>query len=176
MARLNFKFQDNDAVVMDYLTAEEVKAVKTWQNSEEYTFEFHDGHDTGNPIYIRPTDNTDSSNLPKMDTKNKSASSYKQITSLANGAKLNAALKSKAKTEILAIIANEWDSLSVLADRYWNPKGKVYVSAAESAATRTERVCGSCTTRFDGAVSLSGPNKLGKYQCSECYSWEVEAV
>jgi hypothetical protein len=63
--KMNFCFQSNDVMVLDYLSGGETTAVKRWQKSLEYTFEFHFGHDTGNPVYIRPNHNTDTSNLPK---------------------------------------------------------------------------------------------------------------
>lgn len=58
----NFTFTAGDAIVTRYLTGTEIGQIVTQQVSTEYTFEFHGGHTTGYPIYIRPNGNTDGSN------------------------------------------------------------------------------------------------------------------
>jgi hypothetical protein len=167
MGQVNFNFQDNDPVVMDNLTSGEVKAVKTWQKSEEYTLEFHDGHDTGNPIYVRPTGNNENSNLPKMDTKNKSADSYKLITSFANGAKLNGALKNRGKADLLAIVANEWATLSVLESQGQGVRFRRDFRRHESfigvrgLPHPLRRRCGPWPPQQAGQVPVHGMQQLG---------------
>jgi hypothetical protein len=106
--------------------------VTTWQTSDEFMFEFHPGHTTGYPIYIRPAGNTDSSNVPKIDTKNKFAYHYAAITDIANDGKLTSALSNTAQTELLAIIQAEWASLVTLARRYWEDSP---VTATRKTAT-----------------------------------------
>src|SRR6266481_9312768 len=111
--QINFCFQPNDKTVQDYLAVGEVSAV-VWQTSEEYTFEFHFGHETGNPVYIRPKRNEDQSNLPKIDTKNKVKFQYKSIDKISNGLKLKQQLSPKAQTDIINVLQNSWDKFQLL--------------------------------------------------------------
>lgn len=113
-----FKFKADDPIIQGYLPSNVRNAITIWQSSDEYDFEFHSGHLTGNPIYIRPAGNRDTSNVPKFDTQNKSASDYTAISSFANGEKLTG-LSTRAKNEILNIIQNNWAALSALARNYW---------------------------------------------------------
>jgi hypothetical protein len=115
----NFTFTAQDPLVTTYLTATEIKAVKYWQQSGAYELEFHDGHSIGRPIYVRPVGNTDRSNVPKLDTLNKSASDYPSVSSLANGMKLRKELKNRDQADLEAVISKSWDSLALLAQRYW---------------------------------------------------------
>ncbi|MEL6999428.1 MAG: hypothetical protein AAFP68_14285 [Pseudomonadota bacterium] len=115
----NWTWDNTDQFVLDYLTGGEIGAVGDWQASGEYTFEFHGGHTTGYPIYIRPTGNTDHSNIPKVDTKNVYAGTYNTITDIANDGTLTAALSNNAQADLIAIIQNEWATLKTLAERFW---------------------------------------------------------
>ncbi len=114
-----FTFTKTDPLVQEYLTAEEIQTITTEQTSDAYVFEFHEGHDTGNPIYVRPDGNTDKSNLPKFDTKNKTAADYPTVESLANGGKLRRDLKNKDQNDLMNVIQNDWALLSKMARGYW---------------------------------------------------------
>lgn len=51
-----FSFKANDPLVTDLLNAQEIAAVKNWQTSDQYSFEFHEGHTTGgvsHSTYVR---------------------------------------------------------------------------------------------------------------------------
>jgi hypothetical protein len=113
-----FRFEADDEIIVAYLPANTRANVTHWQTSDEYNFEFHSGHLTGNPIYIRPDGNRDGSNVPKFDTLNKNASDYSTIGSFANSGKLDG-LSNRAKNDILAIISNNWAALQALANNYW---------------------------------------------------------
>src|SRR5512138_2841385 len=113
-----FRFENDDPIVKGYLSSVRLHAVTTWQTTEEFSFEFHSGHLTGFPIYIRPATNRDSSNVPKMDTLNHDASDYASIASFANSGKLGV-LSNAAKTNLLAIVAQNWEALQELATNYW---------------------------------------------------------
>lgn len=114
-----FTFKKTNPMVVRYLTQPEIATITTEQASDAYVFEFHEGHDTGNPIYVRPDGNKDKSNLPKFDTKNKTASDYRTVGSLANGGKLETALKTRDKTDLINVIQNNWALLSKIASGYW---------------------------------------------------------
>ena len=113
-----FRFDENDSVLQGYLSSVRLTAVTTWQTSHEFSFEFHSGHTTGHPIYVRPATNRDSSNVPKMDTINHSASDYDSTAKFANGEKLSV-LSNPAKANLLAIVEQNWDALKELATNYW---------------------------------------------------------
>jgi len=117
--RINYEFKADDPMVIGHLRAPEIADVQTWQVNTEYTFEFHLGHGTGYPIYIRPNGCGDTSNIPKIDTLNKFATSYDKISKIANSEKLGG-LSNNARAEILAIIANEWGVLQELSKRIWD--------------------------------------------------------
>jgi len=117
--RINYTFTEDDEVVIGNLKETERNGINTWQTSDDYTFEFHLGHGTGYPIYIRPEGNTDTSNLPKFDTKNKYAHNYSNIQSFANSGKLQNELSQKAQTDLLAVIRDNWDLLQTSSKRMW---------------------------------------------------------
>ncbi len=94
------------------------------QTSQNFVFEFHGGHITGNPIYVRVVGNKDNSNVPKFDTKNKVAASYTTYSSLANAGKLDQAKKDKDLkqtdlAEIGTLINRNWAFLQELARIYY---------------------------------------------------------
>lgn len=117
--RINYEFKAGDPMIIGHLRAPEIADINTWQVNTEYTLEFHQGHATGYPIYIRPNGCGDTSNIPKIDTRNKFATDYNTIGKIANSEKLGG-LSNGAKTEILAIIANEWAVLQKLSQRIWD--------------------------------------------------------
>ncbi len=117
--QINFKFQQNDPIIQAHLTGTEIGEVETWQESDGYDFEWHPGHPTGYPLYIRPYGCTVGQNLPKFDTKNHTAGDYTNITDLPNGQLLRRDLDNNDQNEILALIAGEWDKLATLARRMW---------------------------------------------------------
>lgn len=125
----NFKFERADPIVAYYLDEADLNAIRYWQKQGGYTFEFHEMHDIGNPIYIRADGNTDGSLITKIDTKNipDPALHYKDkknlakpwIENIANFAKISK-LGAPAINEIVIIVTNEWPRLQKLADRRWS--------------------------------------------------------
>lgn len=113
-----FRFESDDPIVKGYLSTVRLNAITTWQTTDEFSLEFHSGHLTGFPIYVRPATNRDSSNVPKMDTLNHQASDYAEIAGFANAGKL-AGLSTAAKNNLLAIVAQNWAALQELAANYW---------------------------------------------------------
>ena len=162
-----FEFKKADAQITQRLTATEIAKIVTVQKSTAYYFEFHSGHTTGYPIYVRPKGNSDKSNLPKFDTKNKSATDYKKYTDLANGQKLSG-LGQTVQTEIENIIKNNWKILQTFAQRYWD--GEDAPQAAQVAQTYT---CGKCDKKYD--YTPPGVAVYNKYTCTKCGKREVKA-
>lgn len=168
----NFNFTANDAVVTALLTPAEIEECERWQTYlDAYTFEFHPLHQTGYPIYFRPDGNTDSSNIPKIDTKNiaNGGTKYNLVTKIANPRKLTDALNQRQLDEILSIIKDSWDTLKIMAQRYWT-KTDPPVTAA-----RSRMQCGKCKTNFYDA-NLGAANAFGKYTCTHCGKQEVKPV
>jgi hypothetical protein len=94
------------------------------QVSMNFVFEFHGGHETGNPVYVRVVGNKDNSNVPKFDTKNKTAANYTSYSKLANSGKLDQAkrdkdLKNTDLTEITNLIVNNFAFFQQLASDYY---------------------------------------------------------
>lgn len=94
------------------------------QVSLNFVFEFHGGHETGNPVYVRVVGNKDNSNVPKFDTKNKTAANYTSYSKLANSGKLDQAksdkdLKNTDLTEITNLIVNNFAFFQQLASDYY---------------------------------------------------------
>jgi hypothetical protein len=94
------------------------------QVSTNFVFEFHGGHETGNPVYVRVDGNKDNSNVPKFDTKNKTAANYTSYSKLANSGKLDQAKKDKDLTnadltEITNLVVNNFAFFQQLASDYY---------------------------------------------------------
>lgn len=125
----NFKFERTDPIVAYFLDETDLAAIRHWQTRSGYTFEFHEMHDIGNPIYIRRDGNTDNSLITKIDTKkipnpalhytNKSNRNQPWIENIPNFSKISG-LGAPTLTEIANIFTNEWTHLQKLADRRWS--------------------------------------------------------
>lgn len=67
-----FKFERTNTRVVKHLSALEIGGVAVWQNTDlNYEFEFHNGHELGHPVYMREGAINLTSNLPKIDTLNR---------------------------------------------------------------------------------------------------------
>lgn len=125
----NFRFVRTDPIVAYYLDEDDLGAIHHWQRETGYTFEFHESHETGNPIYIRPDGNTANSNMTKIDTKNIAdpAEHYKiarfpnrrWIENIPNFNVISG-LNAPRINEIAGIVTNEWQYLQKLASRRWS--------------------------------------------------------
>lgn len=157
-----FEFKANDPIVQRYLTPQERQLVTRWQTTTGWKFEFHGGHTTGYPVYVRPDGNTDKSNLPKMDTLNKGANDYRIIDRFANSGKLKQSLGNQQQTDLLAIVAAEFATLALISSRYHT--GTVPQVQVQQVQQQT-KICSSCQT----AMPFYG--KGIKSQCPGCYAY-----
>jgi hypothetical protein len=124
----NFRFVKTDPIVAYYLDDSDLTSIVRWQTQYNYTFEFHEMHDTGNPIYIRPDGNTDDSNMTKIDTRNipnpalhyrnKAKPNQPWIENIPNYSVISR-LGAARISEITSIVAGEWKYLQKLAERKW---------------------------------------------------------
>jgi len=124
----NFRFERNDPIVAYFLDDDDLNAIRHWQTQIGYTFEFHEMHDIGNPIYIRPDGNTSGSSMTKIDTKNiadpklhyksKSNANLPWIQSIANFSVISR-LGAPRINEIVSIMEHEWKYIQKLTHRRW---------------------------------------------------------
>jgi hypothetical protein len=125
----NFRFEKTNEIVAYYLDDSDLTAITHWQTQLGYTFEFHEMHDIGNPIYIRPDGNTSTSSMTKIDTKkiadpalhykNKAKPTAPWIENIANYSVISKLGTTKIN-EIAGIFSGEWKYLQKLADRRWS--------------------------------------------------------
>jgi hypothetical protein len=125
----NFHFQQHDPIVQYFLDPADIASITHWQAHGGYTFEFHEMHDIGNPIYIRPDGNTAKSSMTKIDTKNiaNPALHYLDnknkakpwIQNIANFAVISKIGQAQID-EIASIMTHEWKFIQKLADRRWS--------------------------------------------------------
>lgn len=125
----NFRFEKTDPIVAYFLDDSDLNAITHWQAQAGYTFEFHEMHDTGNPIYIRPDGNTANSSMTKIDTlnipdpalhyKNKAKPQAPWIENIPNYSVISR-LGGPKINEIVAIVTGEWKYLQKLAQRRWS--------------------------------------------------------
>jgi DNA-directed RNA polymerase subunit RPC12/RpoP len=161
-----FTFTAGDPMVVKHLSADEIGKVPKWQESEEYTFEFHDQHTQNWPVYIRPVGNTDTDHVPKIITMNHKAENYKTINAIYNCKKLHDELSAAARKEIEEIIRKSWSYLAKLTENFWTGKP---VNATQQA--RPTYRCLSCNAQFFG--TLKGPQKGKFHKCTQCYQFQV---
>ncbi len=171
-----WKLQANDQVVLRYLNTAERGRVTDWQEDNwPWNLEFHTGHDTGDPIYIRVDGNADNQNVPKIDTKTTNASdlatdlsAVKNYQKLAGG-KIKgkpyaASLTTGQQATLRVFLQTQLPHLKLIAKRFWNgedpPPDQV---APVQAATRP---C-TATTGCAGQV----PNTKGKNMCPVCFKF-----
>ena len=125
----NFRFERTDPIVAYYLDDEDLNAIHHWQTEYGYTFEFHESHETGYPIYIRPDRNAANASMTKIDTKNIAdpAQHYKiarlpdrpWIQNIPNFSVISGLAAPKIN-EIVSIVTHEWKYLQKLASRRWS--------------------------------------------------------
>jgi hypothetical protein len=171
-----WKLKANDQIVLRYLNTAERGRVTAWQQDGwPWDLEFHTGHDTGDPIYIRVTGNTDGTNVPKVDTKTITAtelatdlSAVKNYQKLAGGkikGKPYAALLTTGQQSTLRVfLQTQLPHLKIIGRRYWNaeavPPDPIVTIVAPT------RPCAG-TTDCAGLV----PNTKGKSSCPVCFQY-----
>jgi hypothetical protein len=75
-----FNFTRIDPRIVADLTTTEINGVTTWQSETlPYEFEFHTMHTIGYPVYLRESAINLKSNLPKIDTKDKTATTFNVV-------------------------------------------------------------------------------------------------
>ena len=172
---VNFNFVTTDATVQRYLDPTERGQVTHWQQQTgDWTFEFHEGHTAGYPLYVRAANETSGENLPKMITEGKTANDYNKLINLANGGKLvnkswNGRLEAKAQKDLLNVIANSWPQLQTLARRYWT-NSPVVVPPAPAPVLAAAAQFKSCTT--NGCAGQVPVVASGKAPCDTCYRFQ----
>ena len=116
-----FKVRPTDPLVLRFQLQGQIVLQ---QVSDNFSFEFHGGHETGNPVYVRVEGNKDKSNVPKFDTLNKTAQNYPSYSDLANSGKLDQAKKDKNLTnadlnEITQLITQNFAFFQAIAAAYY---------------------------------------------------------
>lgn len=171
---LRWKFQAADPIVLRYLNAQERAAVTEWQQDTlPLSFEFHGGHDIGEPIYIRTDGNEDDANVPKLDTKTAKASelggnlkAIKCWEKLTGGVLKNkpvaAQLSGGDQTTLRVLLQTQMAYFKLIGSRYWNNEQP----PADTLPPPPDRPC-SATTACLGRVQ----NTKGKGPCSVCYKY-----
>jgi hypothetical protein len=172
----NFNFLNSDATVKKYLDATERGLVTRWQEeTNDWTFEFHEGHTDGYPLYVRSATDDSGKNLPKMLTEGKTAASYASLTSLANGGKLvsrdaTGKLTNKAQKDLQAVITNSFPQLQLLAKRYWDETPVVTTPAAPARAVARAAKSKNCSN--PGCKGKVPVVESGKSPCNKCYRYQ----
>jgi hypothetical protein len=148
-----FLWQEDDETVRAHLNQAERNQVPRWQQSTTYKFEFHNGHNTGEPIYVRRNNTVGGKNLTKFDTLNHDTGV------MVNDNKLTV----QQKSEVEAILRDSWAQLKLFAHRYHNsilapPEPQLTQGGAPSCpkrgcsgkgrATSNGHVCTKCGKRF----------------------------
>jgi len=165
-----FRFEENNPTLRRYLNTAERAEVDHWQTPNmTWSIELHPMHLTGNPFYIRLFGNTDSGNVPKVDTRNKTASQYGDITKIANNAKLRnkGGLNTVEQGLLITFISNNWDHLSLIAQRYAD--GELAPPDPPPPTPRaTTKPC-TVTPQCTGTVPVV---TSGKAACNVCYQFQ----
>lgn len=124
-----FKLEVNDTMVAYYLAKKVQVGLKRSQTCTGFDFEFHPGHPTGYPIYVRMVGNEDSKSMTKFDTKNKSAPQLPVKKDMSDGDFVNfdkVTLSSTEKTNLQILIRDNWEFLQYMAKQIYEgePKAK----------------------------------------------------
>ena len=112
-----FKLEVNEPIVAYYLNKSGRAGLARTQICDEFDFEFHSMHPTGCPVYIRMVGNTDTKNMTKFDTKNKTGPQY------VNSGKLD--LSTGDLEELGLLIRDNWEFLSYMAKCAYEDDGFV---------------------------------------------------
>ena len=118
-----FKLVVNETMVAYYLAKKGQVALTRPQTCQAFDFEFHPGHTTGYPIYVRMEGNDDTKSMTKFDTKNKSAPQLPVKKDMSDGDFVNfdkVTLSSTEKTNLQILIRDNWEFLKYMAKRIYD--------------------------------------------------------
>ena len=125
----NFCFHKDDPLMIYFLDEADLNAITHWQTHGGYTFEFHEMHDIGNPIYIRPDNNTAKASMTKIDTKkignpalhylDKQNLKKPWIQNIPNYSVI-CKIGAPQIQEIVDIMTHEWQYVQKLCERRWS--------------------------------------------------------
>ena len=176
-----FKVTANHPLIQRYLTQAERGRINPVQNSAGWDFEFHFGHTTGSPIYVRPKGCTVSSNLTKIDTRTLEgvALAYR-ADGLVNTEVIERTCKMKSgdKDHMYEVLSGNWNLLVVLARRYYEGDRQGDLERERIAAEQLRRAQAppQPTTRkcsqpgCDGDVQIVKPGS--KAPCNKCWVYQ----
>ena len=148
-----FRFTATHPYVVQHLTANEIAAVTTWQDTSlGYDFNFHTSHDLGYPLYLCK-ENKHGEQMAKIDTKGKTT------PTMVGQQKLTL----EQRTDALAVATANWAILVRLARDYYAPV-VVPVVVATSVTCKNPK----CNI----AIPLAqAPNADGFRVCPKCQKW-----
>jgi hypothetical protein len=178
----NFQLNAHDDLVQLFLTRAERANIVNAQNTDAWEFEFHRGHDTGSPFYMRPRGCTLGQNLTKFDTHtiNGAPLAYNN-QNLRNRDVIERTCKMSArdKEAMFRVISTNWALMGTLSLRWWGgiQQGEIERRAAlaqaavanqQPAVART-RVCG-LPVPWDNGNACTGQvsTNPGRWPCDTC--------
>jgi len=177
-----FKMVATDLLIQTYLTVAERGQINPQQMGDAWDFEFHGGHETGTPFYIRPKDNKATHNLTKFDTHTRDGKPLTyNLQKMANGDHVDA-MKSTARDHLYAVVSGNWELLCTVSLRFksGDRNGEIeqatlaaqaaaaLLAATAAAAAPTTRACKSAPT-CPGHVPIV---RQGKAACDTCWVYQ----
>jgi hypothetical protein len=167
-----FKLNANDTLVKKYLTQAERGQIQFAHTSDAWSFEFHGGHETGTPFYIRPKDCNVNSNLTKFDTHTLTGTQLQyDAGKIKNGGHVDK-MKKADKELLFTVVSNNWGRLCTLAKRFKGgdeqgaDEAQRLAQAALAGPAANDKACP--TPNCAGRVPIVAS---GKAMCPTCFQF-----
>lgn len=176
-----FKMVSTDPVVQRYLTLAERGRINPAQLGDAWNFEFHGGHETGTPFYIRPRDCTVKSNLSKFDTHTRELVRLEYAAGNLRNKEHVAAMGKADRDHLYAVLAGNWALLADLSRRFVAGDRNGDLERAQLEAEEAERRrqaaarAAAPTTKPCGFPPCPGNVPLvrsGKSACDTCWQYQ----
>jgi hypothetical protein len=176
-----FKMIATDPLIQTYLTIAERGQINPQQAGDTWDFEFHGGHETGTPLYIRPNGNKATHNLTKFDTHTIDGQPLAYNAGNIINPEHVDAMKSAARNHLYAVVAGNWGLLRTVSWRFkrGDRNGEIeqanlaaqaaaaLLAAAAAAAAPTTKAC-----KFPPCPGHVPIVRQGKAPCDTCWQYQ----
>ena len=176
-----FKMVTTDPLIQTYLTVAERGQINPQQAGDTWDFEFHGGHETGTPFYIRPAGNKVTHNLSKFDTHTLDDRPLTYSADNMVNSEHVEKMKGAAKTHLYAVVSGNWGLLCTVSRRFkrGDRNGEIeqatlaaqaaaaLLAAAAAAAAPTTKAC-----KFAPCPGHVPIVRDGKAACDTCWQYQ----
>lgn len=176
-----FKMVATDAVLQTYLTLAERNSIRPSQRGDAWNFEFHGGHETGTPFYIRPDGCGVNRNLSKFDTHTRDGTRLAYAADNMRNQEHVEAMSKANRDHLYEVVSGNWILLAAVSKRF--PAGdrngdiERAALAEEEARRRAAALAAQAAPKTKPCTSAACQGNVpivasGKAPCDTCWQFQ----